>query len=65
MKRLALKLHELGYFIDTCGEIDQIVLPDKNLIDRTTIDNLSLAKYLKNQQHDKRLKAQDKIFVRK
>jgi len=65
MKLLAEKLYSLGYYVDTTGEILQMVSTDKKPVDRATIDNVPLVKYMKTREHNKRLSKMKPFNVKK
>lgn len=56
MKALAQKLHGLGYYVYTNEEIVKMVLSTDEPIDKSNVDELHLARHLKTQLHERRLK---------
>jgi hypothetical protein len=65
MKELAKKLYSLGYYVDTHGEILQMTRANKEPIDRRTIDNTPLARYIQTQEHTKRLEKMKPFNVKR
>lgn len=57
MKALAQKLYEMGWYVDDVdNELVQMILSDGTPIDNSNHVELHLARHLKTQLHERRLK---------